>query len=139
MKTFTQHLVGKRHATGRKAFSPRTGTQGKSKLTQGAGFSERVVAIALSIPKGRVTTYGRIARAAGAGPMASQSITAILGKAYDAGVRGIPFHRIVYADGRIWISARHRKDRMKLYKKEGIEVDKSDKIKDFYRIVLDFK
>ncbi len=102
-------------------------------------FSERVVLIALSIPKGRVTTYGRIARAAGTGPMASQSITGILGKAYDAGARSIPFHRIVYADGRIWVSENCRKERMKLYKKEGIEVGKNGKISAFYRSVLDFK
>ena len=57
-------------------------------------FSERVIKIALEIPKGRVTTYGRIARAAGAGPMASQSITSILGKAYTNGIKNIPFHRI---------------------------------------------
>ena len=63
-------------------------------------FSERVVKIAMGIPKGRVTTYGRIAKAAGAGPMASQSITTILGKAYMDGNKNIPFHRIVYADGK---------------------------------------
>ncbi len=62
-------------------------------------FSERVSKIALEIPKGRVTTYGAIARAAGAGPMAAQSITSILGKAYENGAKNIPFHRIVYADG----------------------------------------
>ncbi len=54
-------------------------------------FTERVIKIALEIPKGRVTTYGRIARAAGAGPMAAQSITNILGKAYMSGVKDIPF------------------------------------------------
>ena len=86
-------------------------------------FSERVVKIAREIPKGRVSTYGRIARAAGAGPMASQSITSILGKAYDAGVRDIPFHRIVYADGRAWLSEGYATERLRLYKKEGIEVD----------------
>ncbi|MFZ3031627.1 MAG: MGMT family protein [Candidatus Moraniibacteriota bacterium] len=64
-------------------------------------FSERVIKIALSIPKGRVTTYGRIARAAGGDTMASQSITSILGKAWGNGEKNIPFHRIVYADGRI--------------------------------------
>jgi methylated-DNA-protein-cysteine methyltransferase-like protein len=93
-------------------------------------FSQRVVEIALSIPKGKVTTYGAIARAAGAGPMASQSITSILGKAYDAGERRIPFHRIVYADGRVWMNESHRKERMALYKKEKIEVDERGRIKD---------
>lgn len=94
-------------------------------------FSERVLDAALSIPSGKVTTYGRIARAAGGGPLASQSITNILGKAYDNGERSIPFHRIVYADGRIWIDDKHRVARMRLYKKEKIEVDERNRIKDF--------
>ena len=101
-------------------------------------FSERVLKAALSIPRGRVSTYGRIARVAGAGPMAAQSITTILGKAYDAGERGIPFHRIVYADGRIWISERYRKERMKLYKKEGIKVDKQSRIENFADVFYGF-
>jgi methylated-DNA-protein-cysteine methyltransferase-like protein len=84
-------------------------------------FSDRVVELALSIPKGRVTTYGAISRAAGGGSMAAQSITSILGKAWQAGNHKIPFHRIVYADGRIWIDARHRKERMQMYKKEKIQ------------------
>ncbi len=102
-------------------------------------FSERVLKIALSIPKGRVTTYGRIARAAGAGPMASQSITSILGKAYNAGNRTIPFHRIVYADGRIWADGPYRKKRLALYKKEGIKIDKNDRIIDFEKKLFEFK
>jgi methylated-DNA-protein-cysteine methyltransferase-like protein len=101
-------------------------------------FTERVIKAALAIPKGRVTTYGRIARAAGGGAMSAQSITSILGKAYDAGEMRIPFHRIVYADGRIWIDDRHRAARMKLYKQEGIMIDKNDRIKNFADIVFDF-
>ena len=80
-------------------------------------FSEWVIELAREIPPGRVTTYGRIARAAGpstssgssSGGMAAQSITGILGKAWKQGVRDIPWHRIVYADGRIWIDSRTRK------------------------------
>ena len=102
-------------------------------------FSERVVEIALSIPKGKVTTYGRIARAAGGGTMASQSITSILGKAYQNGETKIPFHRIVYANGTIWIDEHHRKERLKLYKKEGIEIDKNNKIKNFEEKLLEFQ
>ncbi len=102
-------------------------------------FSERVVKLALSIPSGRVTTYGRIARAAGGGPMASQSITSILGKAWDNGEKSIPFHRIVYADGHIWIDDRHRANRMKLYKKEGIELGTKDRIVNFRSILYEFK
>ncbi|MBP9866957.1 MAG: MGMT family protein [Candidatus Pacebacteria bacterium] len=85
-------------------------------------FSDRVLEAVLAIPFGRVTTYGRIARACGAGPMASQSITGILGKAYKESGALIPFHRIVYADGSIWADAEHYTERLKLYKKEGIEI-----------------
>lgn len=103
-------------------------------------FSVRVLEAALAIPKGRVTTYGRIARACGAGPMASQSITAILGKAYEAGEKRIPWHRIVYAGGKVWIDDKHRKERMALYKKEGIEVEpKTGKIKNFEDILFEYK
>ncbi|OGI21504.1 MAG: hypothetical protein A2808_00485 [Candidatus Moranbacteria bacterium RIFCSPHIGHO2_01_FULL_55_24] len=102
-------------------------------------FSERVVKIALSIPAGRVTTYGRIARAAGGGGMAAQSITTILGKAYENGQTNIPFHRIVYADGRIWVDTQRRKKRLALYKKEGIEIDEKDRVKDFWDILWELK
>ncbi len=100
-------------------------------------FSERVVKIALSIPKGRVTTYGRIARAAGAGPLAAQSITNILGKAWDAGGKNIPFHRIVYADGHIWVDARHRAERLKRYRQEGILLDAKDRICNFRTVLFE--
>jgi methylated-DNA-protein-cysteine methyltransferase-like protein len=103
-------------------------------------FSERVLKAALAIPKGKVTTYGAITRACGAGPMASQSITTILGKAYDAGEKRIPWHRIVYAGGKVWIDDKHRKERMALYKKEGIDVDpKTGKIKNFEEVLFEFK
>lgn len=100
-------------------------------------FSERVVKIALSIPKGRVTTYGRIARAAGGGPMASQSITNILSKAWAQGEKNIPFHRIVYADGHIWIDDKHRAKRLKLYKSEGIELDAKNRIVNFRSVLFE--
>ena len=97
-------------------------------------FKERVVELARSIPPGRVTTYGDLARAAGAGPMASQSITSILSRAYESGVRDIPFHRIVYAGGKIWVNDEYRVQRMKLYKKEGIKIDEKDRVVNFEEI-----
>lgn len=97
----------------------------------GRTFSERVVQLARTIPPGRVTTYGDLARAAGAHPMASQSITSILGKAEESGIKDIPFHRIVYAGGKIWINDEYKKERMQLYKKEGIEVDEKGRIVGF--------
>jgi methylated-DNA-protein-cysteine methyltransferase-like protein len=105
-------------------------------------FSEKVVDLAIKIPPGKVTTYGRIAGRAGGEAMASQSITNILGKAYMAGEKNIPWHRIVYAGGKIWIDDKHRAERMKLYKKEGIRVrEKNGKyfISDFNNVLWDFK
>ena len=110
----------------------------KKPLAEKERFSDRVVRLARSIPKGRVTTYGRIARAAGGGGMASQSITSILGKAHEQGVLDIPFHRIVYADGKIWISEQYRKKRMELYRKEKIEIDHNDRIVDFADKLFEF-
>ncbi len=101
-------------------------------------FSERVVKIALSIPKGRVTTYGRIAQAAGGGTMSAQIITSVLSKATKAGL-DIQYHRIVYADGKIWVSEERRKERMKLYKKEKIEIDEKDRVRNFRDLLMEFR
>ncbi len=94
-------------------------------------FSERVVQIALSIPPGKVITYGLVARAAGGGGMAAQSITSILGKAHDRGIKNIPFHRIVYANGRVWMNEEYKKERIKKYRTEGIRLDPKNRIVDF--------
>lgn len=103
-------------------------------------FSQRVVEAAVTIPKGKVTTYGAIAKACGGGGQAARSITAILGKAYDAGEKHIPFHRIVYAGGKVWTNEEYRVRRLKLYKQEGIKVDpKTGKIENFESIVFTFK
>jgi methylated-DNA-protein-cysteine methyltransferase-like protein len=101
-------------------------------------FSERVVQLALMIPPGKVTTYGRIAVAAGGGAMASQSVTNILGKAYMAGQKDIPFHRIVYANGKVWMDDSHREKRLKFYKKEGIRLNEKDVIEDFQGKLFEF-
>jgi alkylated DNA nucleotide flippase Atl1 len=111
----------------------------KKKPIIGKTFSERVVEAVITVPPGRVTTYGRLARACGAGPMASQSITGILAKAHREQGLAIPFHRIVYANGTIWVSDEYRAKRLALYKKEGIIIEKGNKIKDFNDIVFDFK
>jgi alkylated DNA nucleotide flippase Atl1 len=108
------------------------------RTTRGETFGDRVVRLSLSIPPGRVSTYGRISRAAGGGGMAAQSVTSVLAKAWNLGEKNIPFHRIVYADGHIWVDARHRAERLRLYKKEGIRLDKHDRIVGFADILHEF-
>jgi len=97
-------------------------------------FSKKVVELALKIPEGRVVTYGLLAQAAGGHPMMAQMITHILSKS--AEVDKIPFHRIVYASGKVWLEPKYEKERMRLYKKEGIKLDKNNKIIDFDKIVF---
>ncbi len=102
-------------------------------------FSERVLKLALTVPKGRVTTYGAIARAAGGGGQAARSIASILGKAYEAGEKRIPFHRIVYAGGKVWLSSKYEAERKRLYKKEGIMIDKKGRIENFREVFFGFE
>lgn len=101
-------------------------------------FGERVVALSLKIPPGKVTTYQILAKKAGGGSMAHRSVTAILGKAWNNGETRIPWHRIVYSDGRVWISPENKSKRLALYKKEGIRLDKRNRIVDFWDKVHEF-
>ncbi len=100
-----------------------------------SSFGQRVWEIATSIPEGRVMTYGSIAKAAGAGPMASRSISSILGKGPNQ--KAIPWHRIVYAGGKVWLGHEYEAKRRKLYKREGIKVNKKGYIEDFEEILWD--
>jgi methylated-DNA-protein-cysteine methyltransferase related protein len=99
-------------------------------------FSQRVWELATSIPVGRVTTYGTIAKAAGGGAMAARSISSILSKAPNQ--KAIPWHRIVYANGRVWLDSEHEVARRKLYKKERITVDEKGYIISFDEVFYDF-
>lgn len=100
-------------------------------------FSFIVYELALSIPEGRVTTYGDLARAAGGGAMAARSISSILSKAPNQ--RAIPWHRIVYAGGKVWFSPETEKKRRALYKREGITLDTNGRIKNFDEVRYTFE
>ena len=102
-------------------------------------FSQRVVELALMIPSGKVSTYGHIARAAGGGGQAARSVTAILAKAYNNGEKKIPFHRIVYAGGKVWLNNEYEAKRLALYKKEKIIIDEKKKKKNFQDTLFEFK
>lgn len=101
-------------------------------------FSTRVVRIALAIPSGKVMTYGMIARAAGGSGQSARSVSGILGKAYMRGEKKIPFHRIVYSGGTVWLSPEYEAERRRLYKKEGIVLNKKGKIENFRDVLMEF-
>lgn len=87
-------------------------------------FKTEVIKLAEEIPFGKVTTYGILARAAGGHPMNARNITHILSRSN----KEIPFHRIVYSDGKIWISKDNEQERKKLYQKEGITITNKNKV-----------
>jgi methylated-DNA-protein-cysteine methyltransferase-like protein len=99
-------------------------------------FSRKVIELALTIPSGRVTTYGLLAVAAGGHPILAQMVTSILWKSTER--EKVPWHRIVYSSGKIWTDPRVDKIRKKLYKSEGIKLDKNNKIIDFEKIIYTF-
>lgn len=55
----------------------------------------RIRSVILKIPRGKVSTYGAIARAAGFPGAARQVVWAL------RGAKGLPWHRVVAAGGRI--------------------------------------
>lgn len=99
-------------------------------------FSQNVWELAVSIPPGRVTTYGILARAAGGTGQAARSVSRILSKAPNQSA--IPWHRIVYANGRVWLSNNNEKQRRNLYQTEEIEVDQKGQITNFTELVYYF-
>lgn len=99
-------------------------------------FSQKVYDLALTIPPGRVTTYGILAKAAGGGTMAARSITSILGKAPNQS--SIPYHRIVYSNGTVWLPEGKETERQKMYQREDILINKKGVINDFEEILYYF-
>ncbi|MCH7521383.1 MAG: MGMT family protein [Candidatus Marinimicrobia bacterium] len=100
-------------------------------------FSAMVWELATAIPEGRVTTYGILARRAGGGRQAARSVASVLSKAPNKAA--IPFHRIVYADGRVWMTPECEKKRRALFRQEGIKLDKRGYIQNFEEVCYHFE
>ncbi|SCZ81775.1 MGMT family protein [Acidaminobacter hydrogenoformans] len=84
-------------------------------------FTERVVNLIKSIPAGKVATYGQIALMAGS-PRGARQVARIL-HAMSAS-HGLPWHRVINAQGRIALSAPEAFALQKgLLEAEGIQVD----------------
>ncbi len=98
-------------------------------------FQKKVWEAVESIPFGKVTTYGHIARAAGK-PNAARYISRIIGQHPDA--QSLPWHKIVFSNGTIWISDKHEQYRRKKYKEEGI-ILQGKKIVNFRDVLYTFE
>lgn len=96
-------------------------------------FYEQVYAVVRCIPRGQVTSYGRIAQMLGA-PNASRAVgyalRALKDKQGDPGYDDIPWQRVVNSQGRISIVNREYGAQLqaRLLREEGVEVSEELKI-----------
>jgi len=89
------------------------------------GLHPRIYAVVSRIPRGRVATYGQIARLAG---MPGQA--RLVGYALHAVPKGrsIPWQRVVNAQGAISLPADHGSRQRRLLEREGIRFDSRGRI-----------
>ncbi len=79
-------------------------------------FREKVLKIVKKIPKGKILTYGEVARRAG-NPRAARAVGTILNKNYDP---KIPCHRVIRSNGKLGGYNRGPRKKRNLLKKEGV-------------------
>jgi O-6-methylguanine DNA methyltransferase len=92
-------------------------------------FTKMVFAACSRIPKGKVSTYGIIARVIGK-PGASRAVGNALNKNRLASV---PCHRVVRGDGTVGGFAGGTQKKMRILKKEGIEIE-NGRVKGFEKV-----
>lgn len=92
-------------------------------------FTRRVIAIVRRIPAGRVITYGEVARLAGR-PGAARAVGNIM---RGARVPGLPYHRVIAANGLIGGFGSSPNLKRALLAAEGLTVTRS-RVKDFARV-----
>jgi len=96
------------------------------------GFTEKVYIITKKIPEGRVSTYCEIAKTLNS--KAYRAVGSALHKNPYAPI--VPCHRVINSDGRIGGFASGTENKIKLLKKEGIQI-KNNRInlkKYFYKL-----
>ncbi len=90
-------------------------------------FRDKVYELCRKVPRGRVTTYGELARAAG-NSKAARAVGQIMNVNPDA--PQTPCHRVVRSDGSVGGYRFGESKKVKRLRSEGIEI-KSGRIKNF--------
>ncbi|MCD4771493.1 MGMT family protein [archaeon] len=95
-------------------------------------FNERCYEVLRKVPRGRVTTYGEIARVLG-----SKGFRAV-GNAMNKNpyAPSVPCHRVVGAGGKIGGFALGAKKKVEMLKVEGVEV-RDGRVVDFEKVFLE--
>lgn len=79
-------------------------------------FQEKVYAVVKKIPKGKVLTYGEVAKKIGS-PRSARAVGTVLSKNFDP---QIPCHRVIRSDGKIGNYNRGgMKGKIAILKREG--------------------
>jgi len=99
-----------------------------------ADFKERVFGLIVRVPRGKVTTYGEVAKALG-----SRRAARAVGRALNANTNlvRIPCHRVVRSDGTVGGYRSGVHDKMKLLAAEGVKIEKG-RVADFYKVKFIF-
>lgn len=91
-----------------------------------SSFYIRAIEIIKKIPKGKVATYGQIAKFAG-NPQGSRQIARILHSSSEK--HELPWHRVINSKGRISLNPGDGYELQKmLLENEGIQFDENDRI-----------
>lgn len=88
-------------------------------------FPQRVWQIVASIPEGKVTTYGEIARLAGS-PRAARQVGGVLKRLPEGST--LPWHRVVNSQGTISLTGPDLQRQRQALLSEGVQVSGAGKI-----------
>jgi methylated-DNA-protein-cysteine methyltransferase-like protein len=88
-------------------------------------FTERVVGLIRSIPRGQVASYGQIAALAGF-PAAARQVVRLLHSLSDK--EGLPWHRVINSRGTISLTGQDYELQRSLLEAEGVEFGLRDRI-----------
>ncbi|HLC79696.1 MAG TPA: MGMT family protein [archaeon] len=98
-------------------------------------FNGKILALLLQIPRGKVTTYTALARAAGS-PKAYRAAGNACNK--NPNSPQVPCHRVVSSNGKIGGYARGTKRKIELLEGEGIKISEG-KVVDFEKRLFSFE
>jgi methylated-DNA-protein-cysteine methyltransferase-like protein len=90
-----------------------------------ASFTRLIARAVKSIPKGRVATYGQVARIAG-NPRASRLVVWTLRAL--SGKHDLPWHRVINSQGRISLKGDGYELQKKMLESEGVRFSDQDRV-----------
>ena len=102
-------------------------------MKQKISFSEKCYALLRKVPKGKVTTYKKIANTLGT--RAYRAVGNAMNK--NPYAPKVPCHRVVKSNGEVGGFASGTKNKIKILKKEGILIERG-KVQNFNKVLYKF-